>query len=173
LGAVTVIDLHGFLALRSPYWTETTIRAHKVTKPLIWIGTILAITGVVFYSQHAFTWIPMVHTIVAPVLIANGCFLSFYVSPYLLKQEREGRERELLPTRLQLAISTSFGVSFTAGGARLRCWRGVLFITCNSNTCNASEASTTEFALRFNRDEVFESPEQYWRICLSSCPLAL
>ena len=125
LGAVTVIDLHGFLALRSPYWTETTIRAHKVTKPLTWIGTILAITGgVVFYSQHAFTWIPMVHTIVAPVLIANGCFLSFYVSPYLLKQEREGRERELLPTRLQLAISTSFGVSFTSwwGSLALLAW---------------------------------------------------
>ena len=30
-----------------------------------------------------------------------------------------------------------------------------------------------EFTLRFNRDEIFESPEQYWRICLSSCPLAL
>jgi len=43
LGAVTVIDLHGFLGRKSSYWTEATIRTHKVTKPLIWIGILLAI----------------------------------------------------------------------------------------------------------------------------------
>ncbi|MEX1027327.1 MAG: hypothetical protein WD049_04870 [Candidatus Paceibacterota bacterium] len=125
LGAVTVIDLHGFLARHSPYWTETTIRAHKVTKPLIWIGTTLAIIGgVFFYSQQVFTWIPMTHAIVAPILVLNGIFLSFYVSPYLLKQEREGRERELLPTRLQVAISASFVVSFVGwwGSLVLLAW---------------------------------------------------
>ncbi len=45
LGAVTVIDLHGFLGRRSAYWTEATTRTHKVTKPLIWAGLILAGTG--------------------------------------------------------------------------------------------------------------------------------
>ena len=30
LGAVTVIDLHGFLGRKSPYWTEATTRTHKV-----------------------------------------------------------------------------------------------------------------------------------------------
>ncbi len=41
LGAVTVIDLHGFLGRKSPYWAEATTRAHHVTKPLIWLGTLL------------------------------------------------------------------------------------------------------------------------------------
>jgi hypothetical protein len=43
LGAVTVIDIHGFLGRRSSYWTEATTRAHKVTKPLIWLGIALAL----------------------------------------------------------------------------------------------------------------------------------
>jgi len=38
LGAVTVIDLHGFFAQKSSYWTVATTRTHKITKPLIWIG---------------------------------------------------------------------------------------------------------------------------------------
>ncbi len=45
LGAVTVIDLHGFLGRTSSYWTEATIRTHKITKPLIWKGMFLAILG--------------------------------------------------------------------------------------------------------------------------------
>lgn len=125
LGAVTVIDLHGFLARHSPYWTVATIRAHKVTKPLIWIGTLLAIGGgTVFYVANAVTWITWVHAAAAPVLVLNGCFLSFYVSPYLLTQEREGRERELLPARLQVAISASFVVSFVGwwGSLALLVW---------------------------------------------------
>lgn len=38
LGAVTVIDIHGFLGRKSQYWTEATTRTQKVTKPLIWVG---------------------------------------------------------------------------------------------------------------------------------------
>ncbi|MDO8659167.1 MAG: hypothetical protein Q7K54_01055 [Candidatus Parcubacteria bacterium] len=38
LGAVTVIDIHGFLGRKSSYWTEATTRTHKVTKPMIWVG---------------------------------------------------------------------------------------------------------------------------------------
>lgn len=112
LGAVTVIDSHGFRARRSPYWTEATIRAHKVTKPLIWLGTITAIIGgSIFYSTQPYNWIMIAHAVAAVVLIANGSFLSFYVSPYLLARERAGRERELLPARLQYAIIASFLVS--------------------------------------------------------------
>ena len=52
LGAVTVIDLHGFLGRKSPYWTEATTRTHKVTKPLIWLGMTLAIMGAwIFHYQ--------------------------------------------------------------------------------------------------------------------------
>ncbi len=120
LGAVSVIDVHGFLGRNSSYWTETTIRAHKVTKPLIWLGTSLAIVGgFIFYFTHTLNWVTAVHASVAGVLVINGLFLSFYVSPYLLKREREGRERELLPDRLQKLITLSFVVSFAGWGGSL------------------------------------------------------
>ncbi|MGM0629103.1 MAG: hypothetical protein ACQESA_01640 [Patescibacteria group bacterium] len=122
LGAVTVIDLHGFLGRSSPYWTEATIRTHKVTKPLIWVGTLLAtVGGIIFYSQNPITWIPTAHLFVLPILILNGVFLSFYVSPYLLKREREGRSKDLLPRKIQAYITISFVISFTA-------WWGSVFL---------------------------------------------
>ena len=114
LGAVTVIDLHGFLGRKSSYWTEATIRTHKVTKPLIWTGTFLVIgAGTYFYWTEALRGIPLFHAIAFGVLILNGCFLSFYISPYLLRQEREGRSSELLPRHIQQLITVSFVISFT------------------------------------------------------------
>ncbi len=113
LGAVTVIDILGFLGRKSAYWTEVTIRSHKVTKILIWLGMSLAIIGgIIFYWGQSFSGIPLAHATIALVLVANGIFLSFYVSPRLLKQEREGRSRELLPQSLQNKIVVSFVVSF-------------------------------------------------------------
>lgn len=109
LGAVTVIDVHGFLSRHSGYWTKATIRAHKVTKPLIWLGTILAIVGgAIFYYMHPISPFMYIHAAAFVLLVLNGLFLSFVVSPYLLKQEREGRDTELLPTSLQNKISMSF-----------------------------------------------------------------
>jgi len=94
LGAVTVIDLHGFLGRKSAYWTESTIRTHKVTKPMIWIGIFLAIIGgFILYRGEVFAGIVFVHAILAGILILNGLFLSFSVSPFILKREREGAER--------------------------------------------------------------------------------
>ncbi len=114
LGAVTVIDIHGFLGRNSSYWTESTIRTHKVTKPLIWIGTFLTlIGGVVFYSQNYITWIPVIQLFMILILVINGAFLSFYISPYLLKKEKEKRSGELLPRKIQKYITISFIVSFT------------------------------------------------------------
>ena len=52
IGAVTVIDIHGLLGRKSAYWTEATIRTHKVTKPLIWLGTLLAWVGGVFFYKN-------------------------------------------------------------------------------------------------------------------------
>lgn len=112
LGAVTVIDIHGFLGRKSSYWTEATIRTHKVTKPLIWAGIALAVIGgIIFYRNEAFSGIPLIHLIIAIVLIANGYFLSFRVSPFLLKREKEGRSRKLLPVSLQRRIIMSLVVS--------------------------------------------------------------
>ncbi len=112
LGAVTVIDIHGFLGRKSAYWTEATTRTHKVTKPLIWIGIFLAlIGGIILYRNETFSGIPLYHAIIAGILILNGLFLSFYVSPFLLAREREGRQAELLPTSLQNKIIVSLIIS--------------------------------------------------------------
>lgn len=112
LGAVTVIDIHGFLARKSAYWTEATTRTHKVTKPLIWAGVVLTIIGgMILYRNEPFSGIPMYHAAIACVMILNGIFLSFYVSPFLLRREREDKQRELLPTSLQNKITVSLLIS--------------------------------------------------------------
>lgn len=108
LGAVTVIDIHGFLGRKSNYWTEATTRTHKVTKPMIWAGISLAIIGgAIFFRNEGFTGIPMYLAVIAGVLIVNGLFLSFSVSPYLLQREREGKANELLPQSWQNKIMVS------------------------------------------------------------------
>lgn len=109
LGAVTVIDVLGFLGRHTPYWTETAIRTHKVTKPLIWIGIILTfIGGFIFYRNDSLSNIPLIHLVLGTLLIANGLFLSFWVSPRLLEREQDGHADELLPTTWQIAIGVSF-----------------------------------------------------------------
>lgn len=112
LGAVTVIDIHGFLGRKSPYWTEATTRTHKVTKPLIWVGMLLAIIGgILFYRNEPFAGVPLLHAIIAAVLIVNGTFLSFRVSPFLLQQEKAGKSSTLLPDTLQRKIVVSMLIS--------------------------------------------------------------
>lgn len=112
LGAVTVIDIHGFLGRKSSYWTEATIRTHKVTKPLIWIGVVLAIIGgAIFYQDKEFLWTPLLHSISALILILNGCFLSFILSPRLLERERLGKAGEILPESWQKKITVSLIIS--------------------------------------------------------------
>ena len=108
LGAVTVIDIHGFLGKKSSYWTEATTRTHKVTKPLIWVGIFLAILGgILYFRNEPFSGLPMYLSLIAIVLVLNGLFLSFSVSPYLLKKEKEGRASEILPESWQKKIIVS------------------------------------------------------------------
>lgn len=120
LGAATVIDIHGFLGRKSSYWTEATTRTHKVTKPLIWLGMFLAIIGgAIFYRNEGLSQIPQVQLILAIVLILNGMFLSFRVSPFLLAKEKEGRAGELIPSSWQKKIAVSFIVSIVGWWASL------------------------------------------------------
>ena len=122
LGAVTVIDLHGFLGRNSSYWTEATTRTHKVTKPLIWIGTLLFLFGTLLsYKGDAL----LIQLSIIFILILNGLFLSFSVSPYLLKREKEGRSAEILPNSWQNKITLSFIISF------LGWWGSVVFFIFN------------------------------------------
>ena len=113
LGAVTVIDLHGFLGRKSSYWTEATTRTHKVTKPLIWAGLGLAVMGAAIFNRHQ-AWSPRLgaQAAIALALVLNGIFLSFRVSPFLLRREGEGRAAELLPLSWQKKITISFIISF-------------------------------------------------------------
>ncbi|MBI2446471.1 MAG: hypothetical protein HYV51_01465 [Parcubacteria group bacterium] len=112
LGAVTVIDIHGFLGRKSSYWTEATTRTHKVTKPMIWAGITLAVIGgLIFYREQSFSGIPLIHAVIALILIVNGYFLSFNVSPFLMKREKEGRSGELLPASWQKKIIVGLIVS--------------------------------------------------------------
>jgi hypothetical protein len=123
LGAVTVIDLHGFLGRKSPYWTEATTRTHKVTKPLIWIGLLLAIIGgLITYRKSGLSGVASFQFFIAIFLVFNGLFLSFRVSPFLLKREKEGRADELLPASLQVKITISFIISF------LGWWSGLFLL---------------------------------------------
>lgn len=113
LGAVTVIDLHGFMARKSPYWTDATIRTHKITKPLIWIGMFSAIIGeIILYRNSQITSAIATQAIIAAILLLNGCFLTFKISPFLLKLEKEKREKKILPKKLQSKIMISFLISF-------------------------------------------------------------
>jgi hypothetical protein len=113
LGAVTVIDLHGFLGRNSSYWTEATTRTHKVTKPLIWVGLSLAIIGAAIFNRvQGWTTILQVQAAIAFLLIINGIFLSFRVSPFLLQREKEGKSAEILPASLQQKITVAFIISF-------------------------------------------------------------
>lgn len=108
LGAVTVIDIHGFLGRASAYWTEATTRTHKVTKPLIWAGIALAwVGGALFYRNGPLDGIVRAHAAIGVLLVLNGLFLSFRVSPFLLAREREGRAAELLPAAWQRKIAAS------------------------------------------------------------------
>jgi hypothetical protein len=114
LGAVSVIETLGFLGQRSPYWTETTIRAHKVTKPLIWIGLSLAtLGGAWYYSLHDWPTVWLRHGLLLVLMIANGSFLTFWISPRLLERERQGRATQLLPKSWKTAVTLSFLVSIT------------------------------------------------------------
>jgi hypothetical protein len=116
LGAVTVIDLHGFLGRKSTYWTEATTRTHKVTKPLIWLGMFLVIIGEsILYRDIGLNSVTIYQIITAFIMIVNGIFLSFSVSPFLIKRELEGRSKDLLPNSWQTKITVSFLVSFV-------CW---------------------------------------------------
>lgn len=124
LGAVTVIDIHGFLGRKSPYWTEATIRTHKITKPLIWLGLGLsACGGVLFFRNFPLSLESYVLAGICLILILNGLFLTFKVSPFLLTRETQGMAKEVLPSSWQFRITLSFIVSFVGW------WSSIIIVT--------------------------------------------
>lgn len=72
------------------------------------MGIFLAILGgILYFRNEPFSGLPMYLSLIAIVLVLNGLFLSFSVSPYLLKKEKEGRASEILPESWQKKIIVS------------------------------------------------------------------
>ena len=112
LGAVTVIDTMGFFSKRDNKKTQDTISAHHTTKPLIWIGTIIVlITWIWILIQDGFGFIQNIKSFLLIIMILNGSFLSFYVSPRL---DKLIGKKVILPKTLQTKITISFIISFVS-----------------------------------------------------------
>jgi hypothetical protein len=110
LGAVTVIDIHGVLGKNSAYWRAAAVRAHKITKPLIWLGSGLVGLGYVLSANQGvdLVWLWYVYAI----LILNGIFLSFVISPKLIANEKAGKPEAELPDNWQRLVILSTVISF-------------------------------------------------------------
>lgn len=113
LGAVIVIDICGALGTRWTYWTQTAIRVHKVTKPLIWTGMVLLVVGYGFMWRGAvLRYDELVLSVgIMAIMVGNGLFLSGVVSPRLYALERAKQDTHVLPTSLQIKIGISFIIS--------------------------------------------------------------
>jgi len=123
LGAVTVIDTLGFFSRKNKNLTQVTIHAHHVTKPLIWIGTLIVLFSWIFFLlENSLEGIYLFKTILLGIMILNGSFLSFFISPRLNKLIDK---KVLLPNRLQKMISVSLVFSFLS-------WWMFVFLTVSS-----------------------------------------
>ena len=124
LGAVTVIDTMGFFSRKNKKKTQETIAAHHTTKPLIWIGTtIVFLSWILILMEKDFGRIELIKSILLGIMILNGSFLSFYVSPKLNKLIGKNI---LLPKHLQIKITLSFIISFIS-------WWSFVYLTIVNN----------------------------------------
>jgi len=123
LGAVTVIDTLGFFSRKNKNLTQVTIHAHHVTKLLIWIGTLIVLFSWIFFLlENSLEGIYLFKTILLGIMILNGSFLSFFISPRL---DKLIGKKVLLPNRLQKMISVSLVFSFLS-------WWMFVFLTVSS-----------------------------------------
>lgn len=110
LGAVTVIDIHGVLGKISPYWRAAAVRTHKVTKPLIWLGN--GLVGIGYWLSTGqgveLGWLWYIYLL----LLLNGSFLSFVISPKLIANEKAKKPEAELPKSWQKAVIVSTIISF-------------------------------------------------------------
>jgi hypothetical protein len=123
LGAVTVIDIHGILGKGSAYWRAAAVRTHKVTMPLIWLGSLLVGVGYWLSSAQGIdlSWLWYIYA----ALIINGSFLSFVISPKLKANERANKPGRELPQSWQKLIMISTTISFLG-------WWPSLFLYLNA-----------------------------------------
>ncbi|MFT4309605.1 MAG: hypothetical protein ACMXYL_03905 [Candidatus Woesearchaeota archaeon] len=111
MGSAIVIETIGFIARKSGFWTRVAVDTHYVTKPLIWFGTILLSLSWILIMEsdaivHPYYW----KTLLLLLLIINGSYLSFFVSPRIINH-RKHSDGEPLPSKLQTIILPSAIVS--------------------------------------------------------------
>ena len=68
--------------------------------------------GILFFQNKELTQNLIYLILIFTILVINGIFLSFYISPILLEREKKGKIKEILPTSLQNKIFVSFIISF-------------------------------------------------------------
>jgi hypothetical protein len=124
LGAVTVIDIHGILGKFSSYWRAAAVRTHKVTMPLIWLGSLLVGIGYALSSAQGVdvSWLWYIYVI----LILNGSFLSFVISPKLIANEKAGNPEAELPNFWQMLVILSTIISFSGWWSSLYIYLGAV-----------------------------------------------
>ncbi len=117
LGSVIVIDVMGFFSRKNTKKTQDTISAHHTTKPLIWIGTIIILITwvlILYRENFVFGFVEIWKSVLLGIMILNGAFLSFVISPALDK--RIG-VKKLLPRNLQIKIGIALVISFLSWGS--------------------------------------------------------
>jgi len=108
LGSVTVIDMLGVLGKKSSYWTEVAIKAHPVTKAMIWLGIFVGILGaMIFFRDNGINGVVTFQAIIFIPLILNGLYLSLRISPALEKLAEKSAKKITIPPKLQLKIAVS------------------------------------------------------------------
>jgi hypothetical protein len=122
LGAVTVIDIHGILGKFSAYWRAAAVRTHKVTMPLIWVGSLLVGIGYALSAAQGID-VSLLWYIYA-ILILNGSFLTFAISPKLIANEKAGKPETELPIFWQRLVILSTIISFTGWWSSLYIYLG-------------------------------------------------
>ena len=111
MGSAIVIETIGFIARKSGYWTRVAVQVHYVTKPLIWIGTILlSLSWILIRGFDTVVYPYYWKTLLLLLLIINGGYLSFIISPRIIEHQKHS-DGKPLPSKLQTIILPSAIVS--------------------------------------------------------------
>ena len=116
LGGISLLDVMALLARKSKYWTETIIRAHKVSKWINWAGLGLVTLGVnLLMHESGAGGVLVIIEFLLLVIAANALYMSLHLSPELMRRERAGKAAQLLPKSFQRKAIIAYSISFT-------CW---------------------------------------------------
>jgi hypothetical protein len=92
--------------------------------PLIWLGSLLVGVGYVLSALQGVdvSWLWYIYAI----LILNGSFLTFVISPKLISNEKAGKPEAELPNSWQRLVILSTIISFTGWWSSLYIYLGAV-----------------------------------------------